>query len=264
MSAIVTETKIYDDLAEFYPLWRDAYLQKKASESEEVKFLLDVFASSSSIKSVIDLGGGTGVHAIPLAKHGFDVTLLDKSMNALSIAKRDYGDIKTVRKSFETLALKQSFDASICMLSSLTYILEESRRKHFLSWVGTHTRDLIVLDQGNFHLYPKAFNDRLQSEDKYFSLRVARDWYMDGAKKYTNFLYEFADKASDATKVIPDEQVQQYVKVEELVAYLGKDWRLIALLGSYDLKQIFDEHTSSRMICVFKRVDSTADNTVSL
>jgi hypothetical protein len=263
MSAIIAETKIYDDLAEFYPLWRDACLHKKASEAEEVKFLLDVFASSSGIESVIDLGGGTGVHAIPLAKHGFDMTILDKSANALAIARRHCSNVKTVCKPFETISIKRMFDASICMLSSLTYVLDESGRKHFLSWVANHTKDLIVLDQGNFYRYPKAYNDRLQSEDKYFSLRVARDWYMEGSRKHTSFLYEFADKFSDASKVISDEQIQQYVKVEELVKYLGQEWRLVALLGSYDLKQIFEEHSSTRMICVFKRLESTAGNTAA-
>jgi len=255
MSAILTEAKIYDDLAEFYPLWRDACLGRKASEAEEVKFLLEVFASSQSVKSVIDLGGGTGVHAIPLAKHGYDVTILDKSPNALSIARRNFNEIKTVQSSFETMTLTRSFDASICMLSSFTYIMDETGRKHFYRWIPEYTRDLIILDQGNFNRYPKTFNDRFNGEDKHFSLKVARDWYIENGTKHTSFLYEFVDKASEAAKVIADEQVQHYVSIEELVAYLGKGWRLVALLGDYNLKHIFDEQASPRMICVFKRID---------
>jgi SAM-dependent methyltransferase len=254
MSAILTEARIYDDLAEFYPLWRDACLGRKASEGEEVKFLLEVFASSQSVKSVIDLGGGTGVHAIPLARHGFDVTILDKSLNAISIARRNFSEIKTVQSSFETMALTRSFDASICMLSSFTYILDETGRKHFFRWIADHTRDLMVLDQGNFSRYAKTYNDRFQGEDKHFSLKVARDWYMEGSRKHTSFLYEFVDKASEAAKVIADEQVQHYVPIEQLVTHLGKSWRLVALLGDYSLKHMFDEQSSPRMICVFKRV----------
>jgi hypothetical protein len=254
MTAILTEARIYDDLAEFYPLWRDACLRRKASEGEEVKFLLEVFASSSGIKSVIDLGGGTGVHAIPLCKHGFDTTILDKSSNALAIARRTLSEIKTLHSSFETISLTRTFDASISMLSSFTYLLDEGGRKHFYSWLANHTNDLMVLDQGNFYSYAKTFSDRLQSEDKHFSLRVARDWYIEETTKRTSFLYEFVDKASEATKVIPDEQVQRYVTIEELVSYLGRDWRLVALLGDYNLKHMFDEQRSPRMICVFKRV----------
>ena len=254
MTAILTEARIYDDLAEFYQLWRDACLGRKASESDEVKFLLEVFASSKSVKTVIDLGGGTGVHAIPLAKHGFDVTILDKSPNAISIARRNFSEIKTVQSSFETMTLTRSFDASICMLSSFTYILDEPGRRHFYRWLSEHTRDLLVLDQGNFARYPKTFNDRFQGEDKHFSLKVARDWYIEDRTKHTSFLYEFVDKASEAAKVLADEQVQRYVTIEEQVAYLGKGWRLVALLGDYNLKNIFDEQSSPRMICVFKRV----------
>jgi len=254
MSAILTEARIYDDLAEFYPLWRDACLKRKASESDEVNFLLEVFGSSSSIESVIDLGGGTGIHGIPLSKHGFEVTLFDKSANALAIARRNLSEIKIVNGSFETISLRQSFDASICMLSSFTYVLDESGRSHFFDWLATHTNDLIVLDQGNFYRYPKSYSDRFAGEDKHFNLRVARDWYMEGNTKHTSFLYEFVDKASDSPKVIPDEQIQCYLTIEELVSYLGSSWRLVALVGGYDLKQIFDDQTSPRMISVFKRV----------
>lgn len=259
MSTILTEARIYDDLAEFYPLWREVCLGKKASEAEEVRFIGDVFASSSSINSVIDLGGGVGVHALALAKHGFEVTLLDKSAKAISIAKRELPALKVALSNFESINLPQTYDAAICMLSSLTFILEESGRNHFYNWLKHHTRDLIILDQSNFHRYAnnfsgKSFSERLEGEDKHFHLRIARDWFMENDLKQTSFIYEFIDKASEATKVIPDGQVQRYVPIEQLVSYLGKDWRLIALLGDYSLKTIFDEDTSPRMISIFKRV----------
>jgi hypothetical protein len=259
MSTILTEARIYDDLAEFYPLWREVCLGRKSSESDELRFLSDVFASSSSIKSVIDLGGSVGVHAIGLSKHGFDVTLLDKSAKAISIAKRNFPALKVALSTFESIDLPQTFDAAICMLSSLTFIIEENGQKHFYNWLKHHTRDLIILDQSNFHRYAKnfsgkSFNERLEGEDKHFHLRIARDWFIEHNLKQTSFLYEFVDKASEATKVIPDGQVQRYLPIEQLVSYLGKDWRLVALLGDYNLKNIFDEDTSPRMISVFKRV----------
>jgi ubiquinone/menaquinone biosynthesis C-methylase UbiE len=259
MSTILTEARIYDDLAEFYQLWREVCLGKKASEADELRFIADVFASSSAITSVIDLGGGVGVHAIALAKHGFDITLLDKSAKAISIAKRNLPTLKVALANFESIDLPQTYDAAICMLSSLTFILEESGQRHFYNWLKHHTRDLIILDQSNFHRYAKtasekSFSERLEGEDKHFYLRIARDWFIENNLKQTSYLYEFVDKASEATKVIPDGQIQRYVPIEQLVSFLGKDWRLVALLGDYSLKHMFDEYTSPRMISVFKRV----------
>lgn len=254
MTAILSEAKIYDDLAEFYTLWRDACLGKKCSEADEVRFLLDAFAGSTAINSIIDLGGGTGTHAIPLTKHGFDVTILDKSDNALAIARRNCSDVKTVQSSFETISLTRKFDASICMLSSFTYVLDEAGRRHLYGWMAEQTNDLMILDQGNFNRYLKTQNDRFSGEDKHFSLKVARDWFMEEKTKHTSFIYEFMDKDSQSAKVITDEQVQRYVPMEDLVSYLGKAWRLVALLGDYNLKHMFDERTSPRMICIFKRV----------
>jgi hypothetical protein len=275
MSTILTEARIYDDLAEFYPLWREVCTGKKANESDELRFIADVFASSSSIKSVIDLGGGVGVHAIGLARHGFDVTLLDKSAGAISIAKRNHPALKVSLTSFESIDLPQSFDAAICMLSSLTFIMEESGQKHFYGWLKEHVHDLIILDQSNFKRFcdnpddlgnsnkkiharksysSKSHSERLEGEDKHFHLKIARDWFIENNLKQTSFLYEFVDKDSGASKVIPDGQMQRYVPIEQLVSFLGKDWRLIALLGDYSLKSMFDEHNSPRMISVFKRV----------
>src|ERR1700722_18497545 len=119
MKGTLVEPRIHTDLAEFYSLWRDACLGKWASEMEEAQFLLEFFASAGQIKSIIDLGGGIGMHSMALSEHGFDVTLLDKSESALVIAKRNKPSLEVIKDSFESIDLKQNFDAAICMFSSL-------------------------------------------------------------------------------------------------------------------------------------------------
>ncbi len=256
MKSTLIEPRIHDDLAEFYTLWRDACLGKKASESEEVKFLLDIFASSSKIKTIIDLGGSAGIHAIPLVKHGFDVTLLDKSKIALNIAKRSCSQLKLVNESFEAINLNQNFDSSICMMSSHTYLLDNIDRELFYDWVKKYTNDLVVFDQLNIHRLPKSYSDNCQAEDRHFLFNVLREWHFEEDLLHTSFVYEFIDKASEATKIINDAQVQRFLSIEELIKYMGKQWRVVALLGDFNLKQAFDQENSPRMIAVFKRVSS--------
>jgi hypothetical protein len=253
MKSTLTEPRIHDDLAEFYSLWRDACLGKKASEVDEIKFLLDALASSSHIKSVIDLGGNVGLHAIALAKHGFDVTLLDRAKTALTIAKRTSPELKTVHASFESIDLIENFDAGFSMLSSSSYLLEESERKAFYEWIKAHINDLAIFDQINILRLPKAYSDNCQAEDKHFRFNVLREWHFEEDLLHTSFVYEFVDKASEATKIINDRQVQKFLTAEELVKYMGKDWRIVALLGDCNLKQPFDQENSPRMIAVFKK-----------
>ncbi len=254
MKSTLIEPRIHDDLAEFYSLWRDACLGKKASEAEEVRFLLDVFASSNNLQSIIDIGGSVGIHAIPLAKHGFAVTLLDKSNTALNIAKRNCSQVKTIQGQFEAIDLKENFDAGICMLSSLAYILDEAGCETFYHWVSKHVNDLVIFDQLNYHRLPKSHSDNCQAEDKHFIFNVLREWHFEEDLLHTSFVYEFIDKASEATKIINDAQVQKFLEPEQLVKYMGKQWRLVALLGGFNLKQPFDRETSPRMVTVFKRV----------
>ena len=253
MKSTLAEAIIHNDLAEFYSLWRDACLGKKTSEADEVKFLLDVLTNSSNMKSVIDLGGGVGLHAIALAENGFDVTLLDKANTALSIAKRTSPQLKTVQSSFESISLNQNFDASFCMLSSLSYVLEDSGREAFYDWIKTHINYLAIFDQINPLHLPKTHSDNCQSEDKHFRVNIIREWHFEEDLLHTSFVYEFVDKASQATKIINDDHMQKFLTVEELVAYMGKQWRIVALLGDCNLKHPFDQKKSPRMITVFKK-----------
>ncbi len=253
MKSTLTEPRIHDDLAEFYSLWRDACLGQGASEAEEIKFLLNTLSSSAKIKSVIDLGGGVGLHAIPLAKSGFDVTVLDRSKNALAIASRTRPQLKTVQHNFDSIALSENFDASICMFSSASYLLEEEGQQAFFTWIRNHVRDLAIFDQLNILRLPKTHTDNCQAEDKHFRFSVLREWHFEDDLLHTSFVYEFIDKASEATKIINDHQVQKFLSAEELIRYMGKEWRIIALLGDCSLQQPFDKEESPRMITVFKK-----------
>jgi Methyltransferase domain len=254
MKGTLTEPRIHTDLAEFYSLWRDACLGKWASEIEEVKFLLEFFSGGNKVRSIIDLGGSIGLHSIPLNEHGFDVTLLDKSQSALAIARRSAPQLQTVNGSFENIDLKQNFDAAICMFSSLNYLLSESDREHFYHWLSTYIRDVVILDQVNVRRLPRVYSDSCQAEDKHFRLNILREWHFEDEVMQTSFIYEFVDKESEATKIINDGQSQKFLTVEELVAYMGKQWRMVALLGECNLNRAFDPDNSPRMISIFKRV----------
>jgi Methyltransferase domain len=254
MKGILIEPRIHTDLAEFYCLWRDACLGKWSSEIEEVKFLLELFAGSQKVKSIVDLGGGVGLHTIPLSGHGFDVTLFDNSEFALAIAKRHVPGLQVVNSSFENIDLQQTFDAAICMFSSINYLLDEPERQHFFHWLRRHVGNLVVIDQINARRLPRVYSDSCRSEDKHFRLNILREWHFEEDVMHTSFIYEFVDKESEATKIVNDEQKQKFLTEQELINYMGKQWRMVALLGEFDPHMSFDADKSPRMISIFKRV----------
>lgn len=252
MKSTLTGPKIHDELAEFYSLWRDACLGKKNSEIDEFKFLLSIIENTKA-KTFIDLGGSVGLHAIHLLKHGFDITVLDKSKAALNIAKRSCSRLKTVEQDFASISLEENFDIAFCLFSSLTYLVDEEERQSFYNWVKTHINDLIVFDQVNPKRLQTSGSDSCQAEDKHFRLNILREWHFEDDLLNTSFAYEFIDKASSAAKIINDQQIQKFLTVEDLIKYMGKQWRIVASLGDLDLKQPFNAETSPRLITIFKR-----------
>lgn len=248
------KTKIYENLAELFPLWRETTLGKTGHEKEETNFVIDVFKKySGQIKTVIDLGGGVGLHSNLLQKAGYDVTLFDQSEKALEIGKKNNPNLKIIRGSFENIDIQQEYDAAICMWSTLSYIFSETGRQNFYNWQKTHIKRLVILDEANFYRYDQKFHKIYFGENNNYKMKVVRDWELtDENLKKTKFVYEIFDKKTGKTEVIDDAENEQYVEVEKLQEYFGGEWNL-EIYGDYDLGNRFDKEKSPRIIPVFSK-----------
>ncbi len=246
------KTKIYEKLAELFPLWRETTLGKTGHEKEETNFVIDILKKyNGKIKTIIDLGGGVGLHSGLLLKAGYDVTLFDQSAKALSIAKKNNPKLKIIRGSFESIKIKESYDTAICMWSTLSYIFSEKGRGKFYDWQRTHIKKIIILDEANFYKYSQKFHKIYLGENKEHKLKVIRDWELTKTNlKKTKFVYEIFDKKSKKTKIIKDAENEQYVSVEKLQKYLGSEWNL-EIYGDYNVNSKFNKEESSRIIPVF-------------
>jgi len=92
--------------------------------------------------SVLDVGGGYGRLALPLAKKGFSVTVLDPLKELLEIAEER--KLKTVKGVIEKIPFKNnSFDAVIAMRDVLNY--SKNYRKGFSELVRVCRRGGIIV-----------------------------------------------------------------------------------------------------------------------
>jgi SAM-dependent methyltransferase len=121
--------KNFADYARYYdPLYQDKdYL----AECDMIEAIFRTHGKGL-VSSVLDLGSGTGNHAIPLAKRGYEVSGLDCSEAMLTIARSKVANISEAAsvvfyqgdiRSFE---LKQRFDAALMMFAVLGYQLENT------------------------------------------------------------------------------------------------------------------------------------------
>jgi SAM-dependent methyltransferase len=126
--------------------YADAYdlLYADKDYEAECDLLEDVFRGAGRpVRSVLDLGCGTGAHAVRLAARGYEVVGVDLSEGMLDGARKRaesagsveldliQGDIRTVR-------LDRTFDAVICMFAVLGYQTSDADVAGALATVRMH------------------------------------------------------------------------------------------------------------------------------
>lgn len=102
------------------------YLYQDKEYQEECDFLENIFKKSSgSIKKILDLGCGTGGHALILAKSGYEVLGVDCSQEMLDIAIAKAGNrnlsLEFIRGDITEIRLRRKFDAVISMFAVMSY-----------------------------------------------------------------------------------------------------------------------------------------------
>jgi SAM-dependent methyltransferase len=117
-------SNLFDRYAGVY----DALYREKDYEGE-CDFLEEIFRrySAGDLKHLLDMGCGSGGHAIPLARRGYQVFGIDRSPQMIAIARRK-GQTPELseRLRFEVAdaqnaELGETFDAVICMFAVLSY-----------------------------------------------------------------------------------------------------------------------------------------------
>lgn len=102
--------------------------------------------SKKPIKNVLDLGCGTGNHAIPLVKRGYQVTGIDISESMLEHARIKIGNIKEkkllklIQGDVRSFKIDREFDAAIMMFAVLGYQLENNDVSTALKCVRKHLK----------------------------------------------------------------------------------------------------------------------------
>ncbi len=106
--------------------------------AREVRFVRTLLAENGIERGLLlDVACGSGRHAAPLRRSGFEVVGLDRSDVLLQRARRRRSDVQWVKGDMLELPFADgAFDAGISMFSSLGYFDEESRNYRVLSEIG--------------------------------------------------------------------------------------------------------------------------------
>lgn len=116
----------------FGPVYADSYdtLYQDKDYSAECDLIEKIFRTygDHKVHSVLDLGCGTGSHAVPLAERGYEVTGVDRSPYMLTRARKagaaaDSTDLTLQQGDIRDLDLRRTFDAVLIMFAVLGYQL---------------------------------------------------------------------------------------------------------------------------------------------
>lgn len=106
-------------------------LYKDKDYKTECELIESIFqkVAKKPVKSVLDLGCGTGNHVLPLAKKGYHVDGVDRSVSMLKSAKKKLklSGLKTARfyqGDIRNVALEKTYDSVIMMFAVLGYQLK--------------------------------------------------------------------------------------------------------------------------------------------
>ena len=115
--------KEFQKYAEYYDA---VYFDK--SYKEECNFINKIFKSFSKnpVRTVLDVGCGTGEHAILLAKSGYEILGIDSSKMMIENAKKKADDLSVDFRVMDMtkLNLGKKFDACVCMFDVINYITD--------------------------------------------------------------------------------------------------------------------------------------------
>jgi SAM-dependent methyltransferase len=92
------------------------------------------------VGKILDLGCGTGGHAITLAQRGYDVLGVDRAPDMLARARARGGQARFAEGAIDSFSVDEQFDAVLMMFAVLGYQVANSELRAGLRTVRQHLR----------------------------------------------------------------------------------------------------------------------------
>ena len=119
--------RAYHGFAEYYDFLYHGIVDYEG----DVSFLQRIFRryTHRRPRSLLDLGCGTGNHALPFLRRGFEVTGLDASGPMLAVARRkaraERLPLRLVQGDMRSFHLGRTFDVAVSMFGAFGYVLPD-------------------------------------------------------------------------------------------------------------------------------------------
>ena len=151
---------IYQDSAKYYDL-----LVNKKEIKKEVAFLANLL-KKYRVKTLLEIGCGTGLYLIPLGKKGFEVEGLDLSENMLKEAKKKDPELKLYKRNMADFKLGKKYGLVLCLSSTLLLLKNFKQIKKAIENFIDHLtpKGILLLDLPNHKVEIREKNNIKEHE----------------------------------------------------------------------------------------------------
>ena len=200
--------------------------------------LLELIQSTSS-KTILELGCGTGTVAVGLAMSGFDIIGVDYSPEMLKAARKKAKENKTKVRFIQaditeaSLKLNKKFDIILCLGNTLALIANHTMLNRFLANCQRH------LNSGGYVIFQQLNYDRiLKEKPATFAIDVDRDIFRFKQNRYFKNHIQSVVTIVDSSVIPPAQditmfRVKPWTKVELTNSVKIAGFKKILFYGDY-------------------------------
>lgn len=225
----------YKSLADLYDL-----VNSNKNYSFEVKFLNEILRDEN-VRTVLDVGCGTGTHISLLEKLGYICDGVDLNFEMLEVAeKKVKGNL--YQGNMIDFSLGQKYDAIICMYAAFNHLIREHEVIYALDNFKTHLnkRGVILLDLHN----PQNNGEK---ENNFSNVKRKLIWEYNPVSKIekSQIIYEYKGET------IKDSHTMRIYSVEEIKNLLEEsNFKEVEVYENYSFTQA---NNKSKNLNVFGR-----------
>ncbi len=212
----------YKELAKYYDI-----IYSDKDYNKETQFLISIF-KKHNVKSVLDVGCGTGNHLAILEKNGFECVGLDLNQEMLDIAKQKVKS-KLIKGDMRDFSINRRFDAIICMYATFNHNLNLEDANKTINCFKKHLNSsgLVILDLHN----PQSDGIRI---DKKRDIEREIKWKFDRTSKTetTEILFKIGERN------IKDGHILKIFDFKELKNFFDKNgFSKVSFSENYSFKK---------------------------
>ncbi|MBW3015295.1 class I SAM-dependent methyltransferase [Candidatus Woesearchaeota archaeon] len=230
------------DFVYFYDIFKD-----ERTYLNIVNKLVRIF-KKHNVKTVLDIGCGTGKIDYLLKKKGYSVVGIDNSKEMIKYAKKQYPKITFKLMSAQTFKLNKKFDAIIALDSVLTYLTKKGEFEKAIKNIVGHMKKgsiLYFLTGFTERQIPPGFTDHFFKRAKLRGRTYKKEYIM---KRQKNLLLTTV-RIYENKKVVVEENHDHRIISEKLVLKLLKQLNCeVKIIGNSKGKEHSPMHVIAKKI----------------